>query len=116
MTGQDIDFTKSGVSRFPNRDLGVPRFKCEVGVPLAQQKEFGHNRFHPDIPPLFECDPGDEVILETPGYDDYQLRIRTTTVNPISISPAPTRSPVRSEYAARNPATCSSSSCWTSSR
>ncbi len=74
MTGQDIDFTKSGVSRFPNRDLGVPRFKCEVGVPLAQQKELGHNRFHPDIPPLFECDPGDEVILETPGYDDYQLR------------------------------------------
>lgn len=67
------DFTKSGVSRFPDRDLGVPRFGCEVGVPLAEQKELGHNRWHPDIPPLFECDPGDEVILETPGYDDYQL-------------------------------------------
>lgn len=68
-----IDFTKSGVSRFPDRDLGVPRFGCEVGVPLAEQKELGHNRWHPDIPPLFECDPGEEVILETPGYDDYQL-------------------------------------------
>ncbi|TMZ35410.1 acetamidase/formamidase family protein, partial [Klebsiella pneumoniae] len=76
MTGRNNDFTKSGVSRFPDRDLGVPRFKCEVGVPLAEQKELGHNRFHPDIPPLFECDPGDEVILETPGYDDYQLRDR----------------------------------------
>ncbi|GEL19011.1 amidase [Pseudonocardia asaccharolytica DSM 44247 = NBRC 16224] len=69
-----IDFTKSGVSRFPDRDLGVPRFSCEVGVPLAEQKELGHNRWHPDIPPLFECDPGDEVILESPGYDDYQLQ------------------------------------------
>ncbi|MDV6297273.1 acetamidase/formamidase family protein (plasmid) [Rhodococcus pyridinivorans] len=69
----DADFTRSGVSRFPNRDLGVPRFGCEVGVPLAEQKELGHNRWHPDIPPLHELDPGDEVILESPGYDDYQL-------------------------------------------
>ncbi|MFD5809585.1 acetamidase/formamidase family protein [Rhodococcus aetherivorans] len=45
-----------------------------MGVPLAEQKELGHNRWHPDIPPLHELDPGDEVILETPGYDDYQLQ------------------------------------------
>lgn len=67
------DFTTSGVSRFPDRNLGVPRFQCEVGVPLAEQKELGHNRWHPDIPPLHTLDPGDEVIVETPGYDDYQL-------------------------------------------
>lgn len=30
------DFTHSGVSRFPDRDLGVTRFHCEVGVPLAE--------------------------------------------------------------------------------
>jgi len=42
-------------------------------VPLAEQKELGHNRWHPDIPPLHTLDPGDEVIVETPGYDDYQL-------------------------------------------
>lgn len=69
----DVDFTRSGVSRFPNRDLGVPRFGCEVGVPLAEQKELGHNRWHPDIPPLHHLGPGEEVILEAGGYDDYQL-------------------------------------------
>ncbi|MDV3129535.1 acetamidase/formamidase family protein [Mycobacterium sp. 21AC1] len=70
----DVDFTRSGVSRFPNRDLGVPRFGCEVGVPLAEQKELGHNRWHPDIPPLHHLGPGEEVILEAGGYDDYQLQ------------------------------------------
>ncbi|MDO5629988.1 MAG: acetamidase/formamidase family protein, partial [Mobilicoccus sp.] len=68
------DFTQSGVSRFPDRDLGVKRFRCEVGVPLADQKELGHNRWHPDIPPLHEVGLGDEVILEAGGYDDYQLK------------------------------------------
>ena len=54
------DFTHSGVSRFPDRDLGVTRFHCEVGVPLADQKHLGHNRWHPDIPPLHEVGLGDE--------------------------------------------------------
>ncbi|WP_019202452.1 acetamidase/formamidase family protein [Tsukamurella sp. 1534] len=68
------DFTASGVSRFPDRDLGVKRFSCDVGKPLAEQKELGHNRWHPDIPPLYELGPGEEIILEAPGYDDYQLQ------------------------------------------
>ncbi|MBC3194901.1 acetamidase/formamidase family protein [Pseudonocardia sp. C8] len=74
MSAGPIDFTKSGVSRFPDRDLGVPRYRCEVGVPLAEQRELGHNRWHPDIPPLHELGPGDEIILEAGGYDDYQLQ------------------------------------------
>ncbi|MGC5629496.1 acetamidase/formamidase family protein [Georgenia sp. Z1344] len=68
------DFTRSGVSRFKDRDLGVQRFRCEVGVPLAEQKHLGHNRWHPDIPPLVEVGIGDELILESGGYDDYQLK------------------------------------------
>lgn len=74
MSTGPTDFTKSGVSRFPDRDLAVPRYRCEVGVPLADQKELGHNRWHPDIPPLHELGPGDEIILEAGGYDDYQLK------------------------------------------
>lgn len=74
MSTGPTDFTKSGVSRFRDRDLGVPRYRCEVGVPLAEQKELGHNRWHPDIPPLHELGPGDEIILEAGGYDDYQLQ------------------------------------------
>lgn len=68
------DFTVSGVSRFPDRDLGVKRFSCEVGVPLAEQSHLGHNRWHPDIPPLVEVGLGEELILEAGGYDDYQLK------------------------------------------
>ena len=33
----------------------------------------GHNRWHPDIPPLICCDPGDEVILETRDAFDGQF-------------------------------------------
>ncbi len=63
----------TGVSRFEDRDLGTQRIRCEVGVPLAQQQELGHNRWHPEIPPLVTVRPGEDLILETPGYDDYQL-------------------------------------------
>ena len=41
--------------------------------PLTGQPETGHNRWHPDIPPILECDPGDEVILETRDALDGQL-------------------------------------------
>ncbi len=41
--------------------------------PLTDQTETGHNRWHPDIPPIVECDPGDEVILETRDALDGQL-------------------------------------------
>lgn len=68
------EFDVSGVSRFPSRTLGTQRFKCDVGVPLADQPLLGHNRWHPEIKPLVELDPGDDVILESAGYDDYQLR------------------------------------------
>jgi formamidase len=72
--GPVTDFRTSGVSRFADRDLGVQRVRCQVGVPLAQQAQLGHNRWHPDIPPVAEVKPGEEIILETPGYDDYQLK------------------------------------------
>ena len=33
-----------------------------------------HNRWHPDIKPVIEISPGDEVRLECLGYDDFQLK------------------------------------------
>ncbi|MEV0617763.1 acetamidase/formamidase family protein [Nonomuraea sp. NPDC050404] len=61
------------LSRFTDRYLNVPRLACRVGVPLAAQPEIGHNRWHPEIPPAITVDPGDEVILESAAYDDYQI-------------------------------------------
>jgi formamidase len=40
---------------------------------LAQDAATGHNRWHPDIPPVIWCDPGDEVILETRDAFDGQF-------------------------------------------
>ena len=56
-----------------DRYLDVPRLRCEVGVPLGDQPGLGHNRWHPDIPPAIEIGPGEEVILESPAYDDYHV-------------------------------------------
>jgi formamidase len=61
------------LSRFGDRYLDVPRISCEIGVPLAHQPHIGHNRWHPDVPAAIEVGVGDEVILESPAYDDYQI-------------------------------------------
>ena len=40
---------------------------------LAEEPGTGHNRWHPDIPPVIRCQPGDEVILETRDAFDGQF-------------------------------------------
>ena len=41
---------------------------------LAEEQGTGHNRWHPDIPPVVRCEPGDEVVLETRDALDGQVR------------------------------------------
>jgi len=45
---------------------------------LTDQTETGHNRWHPDIPPILECDPGDEVVIETRDALDGQITTDAT--------------------------------------
>ena len=40
---------------------------------LKDEPQKGHNRWHPDIPPLIEVDPGEEVVLETRDASDSQI-------------------------------------------
>jgi formamidase len=40
---------------------------------LAAQAAKGHNRWHPDIPPILKVDPGDEVVLDTLDGVDRQI-------------------------------------------
>ena len=42
------------------REIRIDRTKT-----LAEDPGTGHNRWHPDIPPVIRCDLGDEVILDT---------------------------------------------------
>ena len=41
---------------------------------LKEEPQFGHNRWHPDIAPIVEVDPGEEVILETRDASDSQIQ------------------------------------------
>ena len=40
---------------------------------LQEEPGTGHNRWHPDIPPVVTCDPGDEVVLQTRDAFDGQM-------------------------------------------
>lgn len=47
--------------------------KINRGKRLKDEPWTGHNRFHPDIPPILEVDEGEEVVLETRDGVDGQL-------------------------------------------
>ena len=40
---------------------------------LRDEPHKGHNRWHPDIAPVIEVDPGEEVTLETRDANDLQI-------------------------------------------
>jgi formamidase len=45
---------------------------------LRDEPWTGHNRWHPDITPIVEVDPGEEVVLETRDAADGQIGPHTT--------------------------------------
>ena len=52
--------------------------EIDRGKRLRDQPTTGHNRFHPDIPPLATVDEGEEVVLATRDGVDGQLGPGTT--------------------------------------
>ena len=40
---------------------------------LGDQPHVGHNRWHPDVPPVLEAEPGEEVVLQTLDASDGQI-------------------------------------------
>jgi formamidase len=56
----------------------VHRISVDRSQPLAAQPQVGHNRWHPDIPPVLRVAPGERVILETLDALDGQITPRTT--------------------------------------
>jgi formamidase len=47
--------------------------RIDRGKTLLEEPGTGHNRWHPDIPPVLRCEPGDEVVLETRDAFDGQM-------------------------------------------
>ncbi len=65
----------------PSRSLtAVPSHEVRIDAskPLQAEPHTGHNRWHPDIPPILRVEPGDRVALETRDALDGQITARST--------------------------------------
>jgi formamidase len=52
---------------------------------LKEEPHTGHNRWHPDIPPILEVEPGEEVTLDTRDAADGMIRPETTADDLVSL-------------------------------
>ena len=53
--------------------MATHEIRIDRSKTLLEEPNTGHNRWHPDIPPLVRCEPGDEVLLETRDAFDGQM-------------------------------------------
>ena len=53
--------------------MTVHRIRIDRSRTLAEEPGTGHNRWHPRIPPILQCDPGDEVVMGTRDALDSQI-------------------------------------------
>lgn len=53
--------------------MAVHEIRINPALPLRDEPGTGHNRWHPDIPPIVRCEPGDEVIMQTRDAFDGQM-------------------------------------------
>src|SRR5688572_6538032 len=65
--------TASGRRGHGGMPMATHEIRIDPSCPLGAQPGTGHNRWHPDIPPVVRCRPGDEVVLETRDALDGQL-------------------------------------------
>jgi len=52
----------------------MKRIQIDRSKRLKEEPHTGHNRWHPDIPPVIEAEPGEEVVLETRDAADGQIK------------------------------------------
>ena len=57
----------------------------DLSKPCADEPDKGHNRWHPDIPPAVEADPGEEVVLRTRDALDGQIHGGTVDADLINV-------------------------------
>ena len=53
--------------------MAIHEIRIDRSKTLTEELGTGHNRWHPDIPPVVRCQPGDEVVLETRDALDGQV-------------------------------------------
>src|SRR5919108_2002101 len=58
--------------------MAVHEIRVDPAKTLPEEPGTGHNRWHPGIPPVVRCTPGDEVVLETRDAFDGQMNRQAT--------------------------------------
>jgi formamidase len=58
--------------------MTVHEIRIDRTKTLLEEPDTGHNRWHPDIPPVVHCAPGDEVVLDTRDAFDGQMGPQAT--------------------------------------
>jgi formamidase len=53
--------------------MAIHEIRVDRSKTLTEEPGTGHNRWHPDIPPVVRCEPGEEVVLETRDALDGQV-------------------------------------------
>ena len=53
--------------------MATHQIRIDQSKTLLEEPSTGHNRWHPDIPAVLRCEPGDEVVLETRDAFDGQM-------------------------------------------
>lgn len=53
--------------------MGRYEIRVDPGRPVLEEADRCHNRWHPDVPPVLTCRPGDEVLMETRDAVDGQF-------------------------------------------
>jgi formamidase len=58
--------------------MAAHEIRIDRTVSLTAEPRLGHNRWHPGIPPVVTCAPGDEVLIETRDAFDHQFSMDLT--------------------------------------
>src|SRR5215207_288502 len=58
--------------------MATREVRVDYAKTLTEEPATGHNRWHPDIPPVATCEPGDEVVLQTRDAFDGQMGPQAT--------------------------------------
>ena len=58
--------------------MATHEVRVDYARTLGEEPGTGHNRWHPDIPPVVRCDAGEEVVLQTRDAFDGQMGPQAT--------------------------------------
>jgi formamidase len=68
------DLGESYQTMRPYWELEMKSVEIDRSKRLKEEPGKGHNRWHPDIPPILEVEEGEEVVLETRDASDCQIK------------------------------------------